>query len=155
MRVGPSQGVNAVCDLEFNITDSPGVFLGHWRSNSPFNPNLENINNTVVDVGVEPNGTYSWTLEFQCKDDELPGGGIRFAAVNFYHSKPLVDRTEFEEMVRRLRALGLGWLVDTKEGLHEVDQQSCVDAQNYPAQNAPPSWCGQSHETGQSSHLVV
>ena len=21
----------AVCDLEFNITASPGVFLGHWR----------------------------------------------------------------------------------------------------------------------------
>ena len=22
--------MNAVCDLEFNLTDAPGVFLGHW-----------------------------------------------------------------------------------------------------------------------------
>jgi hypothetical protein len=25
------RGVNAVCDLEFNLTHSPGVFMGHWR----------------------------------------------------------------------------------------------------------------------------
>merc|ERR1719262_353176 len=42
MRVGPSfSSTNAVCDLEFNISDAPGVFLGHWHSSSPFNPNLE------------------------------------------------------------------------------------------------------------------
>lgn len=148
MRVGPTigkfSGTNAVCDLEFNITGSPGVYLGHWHSNSPFNPNLQNINNTVVDVGNESNGTYSWTLEFQCKEDETPGKGIRFAAVNFYHKNPLIDKTEFDEMQARLRARGLGWILDTKEGLHMVDQKSCVDSQDYPAEDAAPSWCGQS-----------
>mmetsp|Transcript_103974 Transcript_103974/g.271493 ORF Transcript_103974/g.271493 Transcript_103974/m.271493 type:complete len:251 (+) Transcript_103974:67-819(+) len=143
MRVGPFNGTNAVCDLEFNLTGQPGVFLGHWHSSSPFNPNLEDINNTVVDVGVEANGTYSWSLEFQCKEDETPGKGIRFAAVNFYHRKPLVDRAELQEMEARLRARGLGWIVDTREGLHLVDQQFCVDAQNYPAVDAEPAWCGQ------------
>lgn len=144
MRVGPFSGTNAVCDLEFNITAAPGVFLGHWHSSSMFNPNLENINNTVVDVGVEDNGTYSWSLEFQCKEDETPGKGIRFAAVNFYHKKPLIDQREFDEMQNRLRARGLGWIIDTSEGLHMVDQKSCVDEQNYPALDAPPAWCGQS-----------
>ena len=28
---------------------------------------VEDIQNTVVDVGVAANGTYNWTLEFQCK----------------------------------------------------------------------------------------
>merc|ERR1712151_377201 len=71
MRVGPFKGTNAVCDLEFNVTEgAPGVFLGHWQSSSIFNPNLQNINNTVVDVGVAANGTYNWTLEFQCKDND-------------------------------------------------------------------------------------
>jgi hypothetical protein len=27
----------AVCDLEFNISANPGVFLGHWRGS--FRPN--------------------------------------------------------------------------------------------------------------------
>lgn len=144
MRVGPSfSSTSAVCDLEFNLTGQPGVFLGHWHSSSPFNPGLENINNTVVDVGVEANGTYSWSLEFQCKEDETPGKGIRFAAVNFYHKKPLIDQVEFQEMQTRLRARGLGWIMDTKEGLHMVDQKSCVDSQTYPAVDAKPAWCGQ------------
>eukprot|EP00931_Biecheleriopsis_adriatica_P025911 TRINITY_DN15818_c0_g1_i3.p1 TRINITY_DN15818_c0_g1~~TRINITY_DN15818_c0_g1_i3.p1 ORF type:complete len:259 (+),score=50.72 TRINITY_DN15818_c0_g1_i3:39-779(+) len=147
MRVGPFGGTNAVCDLEFNISDSPGVFLGHWHSSSPFNPNLENINNTVVDVGVADNGTYEWTLEFQCKEDEHAGKGIRFAAVNFYHRKPLIDDQEFEEMQMRLRARGLGWIIDASPGLHKVDQKSCVDVQDYPAVDAPPAWCGQALET--------
>lgn len=143
MRVGPFGGTNAVCDLEFDISDAPGVFLGHWHSSSPFNPNLENINNTIVDVGVAANGTYDWTLEFQCKEDETPGKGIRFAAVNFYHKKPLIDADEFNEMQSRLRARGLGWIIDASPNLHMVDQKTCVDEQNYPAIDAPPEWCGQ------------
>ncbi|CAK8998823.1 Hypothetical protein (Fragment), partial [Durusdinium trenchii] len=67
LNVGFGRGVNAVCDLEFNLTDHPGVFLGHWSGHSIFNPNLTDIHNTVVDVGVAANGTYNWTLEFQCK----------------------------------------------------------------------------------------
>jgi hypothetical protein len=144
MRVGPFDGTNAVCDLEFNISDAPGVFLGHWHSSSPFNPGLDDINNTIVDVGVAANGTYEWTLEFQCKEDETPGKGIRFAAVNFYHKKPMIDTSEFDEMQSRLRARGLGWIIGASPGLHMVDQKFCVDAQNYPAVDAPPSWCGQS-----------
>ena len=31
----------------------------------------EDIENTVVDVGVAANGTYNWTLEFQCKRLDL------------------------------------------------------------------------------------
>lgn len=159
MRVGPSffhgkYSTNAVCDLEFNISDAPGVFLGHWHSSSPFNPNLENINNTIVDVGVAANGTYNWTLEFQCKEDETPGKGIRFAAVNFYHKKPLIDQKEFDEMQSRLRARGLGWIIDASPGLHVVDQKSCVDAQNYPAINASPSWCGQKASKAEDTLVV-
>ena len=155
MRVGPSfSSTNAVCDLEFNLTGQPGVFLGHWHSSSPFNPGLENINNTVVDVGVEANGTYSWSLEFQCKEDETPGKGIRFAAVNFYHKKPLIDQVEFQEMQSRLRARGLGWIMDTTEGLHMVDQKSCVDAQTYPAIDAKPAWCGQETVLKRAGHNI-
>jgi len=144
LRVGPFSGTNAVCDLEFNVSDAPGVFLGHWHSSSPFNPHLENINNTLVDVGVAANGTYTWSLEFQCKPDDDPTKGIRFAAVNFYHKKPLVDKDEFAEMESRLRARGLGWIIDASPGLHMVNQKECLDAQNYPAVDAAPSWCGQS-----------
>ncbi|CAK8998804.1 Hypothetical protein (Fragment), partial [Durusdinium trenchii] len=61
LNVGFGRGVNAVCDLEFNLTDHPGVFLGHWPLGE------WDIHNTVVDVGVAANGTYNWTLEFQCK----------------------------------------------------------------------------------------
>ena len=57
----------AVCDLEFNISAAPGVFLGHWRGS--FRPDLTNINNTVIDVGVAKNGSYEWSLEFQCADN--------------------------------------------------------------------------------------
>jgi len=144
MRVGPSfSSTNAVCDLEFNISDAPGVFLGHWKSSSPFNPHLENINNTVVDVGVAANGTYNWTLEFQCKDDDDAEKGIRFIALNFYHRNPLIDQEELALMESRLRARGLGWVIDVSPGLHLVDQKTCVEANNYPAIDAPTSWCGQ------------
>eukprot|EP00439_Symbiodinium_sp_Y106_P044889 s1688_g5.t1 len=94
LNVGPGRGINAVCDLEFNITNQPGVFLGHWSGHSFFNPNLTDIANTLVDVGVAANGTYNWTLEFQCKNDDNPERGIRFAAVNFYHRNPLIDEEE-------------------------------------------------------------
>jgi len=143
MRVAPFGGTNAICDLEFNVTESPGVFLGHWHSSSPFNPSLQNINNTVVDVGLAANGTYNWTLEFQCKEYDDSSKGIRFAAVNFYHKNPLVEDEEFELMKSRLRARGLGWIIDASPGLHMVDQKQCVDAQNYPAVDAAPALCGQ------------
>lgn len=143
MRVGPFGGTNAVCDLEFNVSDAPGVFLGHWKSSSPFNPDLANINNTVVDVGLATNGTYDWTLEFQCKNDDDPTKGIRFSAVNFYHKDPLVDQSVIDLMKTRLTARGLGWIMETSPGLHIVNQKECVDASNYPAVDAGPSWCGQ------------
>ena len=50
LNFGPFKGVTAVCDLEFNITDMPGVFMGHWSQDS--RPDLHSIRNTVVDVGV-------------------------------------------------------------------------------------------------------
>ena len=115
---------------------------------------LADINHTVVDVGVAANGTYNWTLEFQCKEDDDPTKGVRFAAVNFYHKKPIVDQDEFDEMQTRLRARGLGWIIDASPGLHMVNQKQCVDAQNYPAMDAAPSWCGQS-AVGRSDTVVV
>lgn len=143
MRVGPFGGTNAVCDLEFDLTDKPGVLQGHWSGNSWFNPNLANISNTIVDVGVSPNGTYTWTLEFQCKEFDDPEKGVRFAAVNFYHKNPLVEQEEFDEMMQRLRARGLGWIVDVSPGLHMVDQKKCIDGDSYPALDAKTAFCGQ------------
>mmetsp|Transcript_120916 Transcript_120916/g.341977 ORF Transcript_120916/g.341977 Transcript_120916/m.341977 type:complete len:247 (+) Transcript_120916:52-792(+) len=132
---------DAICDLEFNITERPGQFMGHWRSTSFWNPGLDNIRNTVVDVGHEANGTYSWTLEFQCRDDSH---GINFAAVNFYHRNPLVDDSVFGEMKARLNASGLGWIMATSPGLQKIDQTPCVDGRaSYPAVDAKPAWCGQ------------
>ncbi|CAK8985351.1 unnamed protein product [Durusdinium trenchii] len=142
LNVGFGRGVNAVCDLEFNLTDHPGVFLGHWSGHSIFNPNLTDIHNTVVDVGVAANGTYNWTLEFQCKNAE-ESKGIRFAAVNFYHRKPQIDAEEFQLMMSRLRARGLGWVVDASPGLTFVDQQKCIDHDSYPSLTAKPALCGQ------------
>lgn len=142
LNVGPGKGVNAVCDLEFNLTHSPGVFMGHWSGHSIFNPNLTDIENTVVDVGVAANGTYNWTLEFQCKN-AAAASGIRFAAVNFYHRKPKIDQEEFQLMMERLRALGLGWVVDASPGLTMVDQQKCIDHQSYPPLDATAALCGQ------------
>jgi len=134
---------DAICDLEFNITDKPGAFMGHWHSSSPFNPGLDNIRNTVVDVGHEPNGTYSWSLEFQCRDDPH-GQGINFAAVNFYHKNPIVSDAELGEMKARLEARGLSWIMKTSPGLQLIDQSACVSGgAHYPAVDAQPAWCGQ------------
>ena len=97
------ENVSAVCDLEFNISASPGVFLGHWRGS--FRPGLTNINNTVLDVGVAKNGSYEWSLEFQCADNATAAAkagtpsGILFAAINFYHRLPLVGPLVLPEMV--------------------------------------------------------
>lgn len=146
LNFGPGGGQNAICDLEFNVSDKPGVFLGHWSGNSPWNPKLQNIKNTVVDVGVAANGTYTWSLEFQCKNDDDPTKGIRFAAVNFYHRNPIISDDEFNSMKERLRARGLGWIMDTSPGLHMADQKKCVDHNSYPPHDAPPHWCGQKIE---------
>lgn len=146
LNEGPGAGVNAVCDLEFNITEKLGVFMGHWSSTSFWNPNLTSIANTVVDVGVAPNGTYEWTLEFQCREFDDPGKGIRFAAVNFYHRKPVIDQSEFDSMMSRLRARGLGWVADVSPGLTMVDQQKCIDHSSYPALDAKPFLCGQGRQ---------
>jgi hypothetical protein len=94
-------------------------------------------------VGLAANGTYNWTLEFQCKDDDDPSKGIRFAAANFYHKKPVIDQWEFDLMMERLRTRGLGWMVETKPGLTMVDQQKCIDHDSYPALDAKPYLCGQ------------
>jgi len=148
LNFGPGGGSNAVCDLEFNITGRPGVFQGHWFGKR--RPDLHDIPNTLVDVGVAPNGTYTWTLEFQCAD--APDTCIHFAAVNFYHRNPLVPKAEFDDMLARFKARGLGWLVEaTKEGLTMVNQEKCVQHQSYPARDAPTHWCGQ----GPDSSLVV
>jgi len=131
---------DVICDLEFNITDQPGQFMGHWHSTSPFNPKLDDIRNSVVDVGAEANGTYSWTLEFQCRDDDK---GINFAAVNFYHKNPVVDEAVVTEMETRLRDAGLGWIMDIG-GFHFIDQKTCAEGTaQYPALDAPTAMCGQ------------
>ena len=65
----------AICDLEFNISADPGVFLGHWRGS--FRPDLTNINNTVIDVGLTKNGSYQWSLEFQCADNSTAAAKVR------------------------------------------------------------------------------
>lgn len=133
--------VDAICDLEFNITDKRGAFMGHWHSTSPFNPGLDNIRNTIVDVGHVANGTYSWTIEFQCREDSK---GINFAAVNFYHKNPLVEQSVLDEMTARLKSAGLGWLMTTTPGLQLIDQKSCVDGPaKYPPVDAGPAYCGQ------------
>mmetsp|Transcript_108527 Transcript_108527/g.317532 ORF Transcript_108527/g.317532 Transcript_108527/m.317532 type:complete len:251 (-) Transcript_108527:139-891(-) len=148
---------DAICDLEFNITNQRGAFLGHWRSTSIFNPGLASIRNTVVDVGHEANGTYSWSLEFQCRDDEK---GINFAAVNFYHRNPIVDQSVLTDMENRLKASGLGWIMETTPGLQLIDQAPCVDGRaHYPAVDAKPAYCGQgalnSVALGESAELLV
>eukprot|EP00933_Yihiella_yeosuensis_P064376 TRINITY_DN67736_c0_g1_i1.p1 TRINITY_DN67736_c0_g1~~TRINITY_DN67736_c0_g1_i1.p1 ORF type:complete len:262 (+),score=45.65 TRINITY_DN67736_c0_g1_i1:33-818(+) len=151
LHFGWGKGFNSVCDLEFDITDKPGVFMGHWSGS--MRPDLHDVHNTVVDVGVAANGTYTWTLEFQCKDDPDPNKGIHFAAVNFYHRNPLVSDEEFNGMMERLKARGLGWVVKTAPGLKMVNQKQCVDAQSYPASNAKPSYCGQSFFEGNATDL--
>lgn len=147
LNEGPGKGVNVVCDLEFDVTEQPGVFIGHWRSRSIFNPNLTNIVNTLVDVGMSENGTYSWALEFQCKEDDDAEKGIRFAAVNFYHKNPLIDQAEVDVMMRSLRDQGLGWIAQVAPGLTFVDQMKCIEHDSYPPHNAKPSLCGQSSQT--------
>jgi hypothetical protein len=133
-------GADAICDLEFNITDQPGQFLGHWHSSSPFNPGLEDIVNTVVDVGANSEGQYDWTLEFQCRDDD---NGINFAAVNFYHKNPIVDKSVTDEMADRLRASGLGWIMDIGSFFF-IDHKPCAEgSEAYPANDADPAMCGQ------------
>mmetsp|Transcript_11236 Transcript_11236/g.39854 ORF Transcript_11236/g.39854 Transcript_11236/m.39854 type:complete len:554 (-) Transcript_11236:143-1804(-) len=156
LNEGPGKGLNVVCDLEFNITDKPGVFKGHWSGHSIFNPNLTDIDNTVVDVGLAANGTYNWTLEFQCKEYDDPSIGIRFAALNFYHKKPVIDQWELDLMMDRLRARGLGWIAETTPGLTMVDQQKCIDKGSYPALDAKPYLCGQKavQEQKQKQNLI-
>lgn len=137
----------AVCDLEFDITDKPGVFLGHWAGNK--RPDLHNINNTVIDVGVAKNGTYTWVLEFQCADNSTAAAeqgtpsGITFAAINFYHKHPLEDDTVIPAMEERARARGVGWILNSKPGVHVVNQKTCVDHGTYPPVNSDTKMCGQ------------
>ncbi len=144
----------AVCDLEFNLTANPGVFLGHWRGS--FRPDLTNINNTVIDVGRSTNGSFEWTLEFQCADNVTEAAkagtpsGVIFAAINFYHRLPLVPLGTLQIMEERARARGVGWLLDAAPGLTRVDQRTCVEHHTYPPHNASTSMCGQ-----QSRHIVA
>eukprot|EP00933_Yihiella_yeosuensis_P024310 TRINITY_DN1884_c0_g1_i3.p1 TRINITY_DN1884_c0_g1~~TRINITY_DN1884_c0_g1_i3.p1 ORF type:complete len:259 (+),score=46.44 TRINITY_DN1884_c0_g1_i3:125-901(+) len=154
------KGINAICDLEFNITDEPGVFMGHWRSSSPWNPGLSDIANTVVDVGVAKNGSYDWTLEFQCKEydanDKKGRKGISFAAVNFYHRNPIISDEEFKAMQERLTARGLGWIMELDGGLHMVDQKQCIDHDSYPKTDAASNkWCGQGNTQTSSSDADI
>lgn len=142
----------SVCDLFFDVFDQqPGVFLGHWAGwlDDLFGDDLDDINNTVIDVGpLIESGQYKWTLEFQCKDNVTEAAeagtpsGIDFAAINFYHSDPLA-RADIPEMTERVRELGLGWIMDLPE-LYLVDQQTCVDDNmNYPSPDDPSYFCGQ------------
>lgn len=138
----------AVCDLEFNLTTHPGVFLGHWRGS--FRPDLTNINNTVIDVGRSKNGSFfEWTLEFQCADNFTEAAkagtpsGVIFAAINFYHRLPLVPAGTLELMEERARARGVGWLLDVAPGLTRVNQKTCVQHHTYPRHNASTRMCGQ------------
>ena len=140
--------VTSVCDLEFNISSDPGVFLGHWHGS--LRPDLDDINNTIIDVGVSPNGTYEWTLEFQCADNATAAAaagtpsGITFAAINFYHRLPLVDDDVLPAMEERARARGVGWVLDVAPGLTQPNQQTCVEHDTYPATDASTYMCGQS-----------
>jgi len=139
LNFGFSGGYNAVCDLRFNVTENPGIFVGHWSGS--MRPDLHTVSNTVIDVGVAENGTYTWSLEFQCNDD--PEKGVVFAAVNFYHRKPIVEQSEFDEMMTHFKKRGIDWVITTKPGLKMVNQKKCVDHQSYPAEDAAVHWCGQ------------
>eukprot|EP00439_Symbiodinium_sp_Y106_P038344 s1688_g4.t1 len=57
---------------------------------------------------------------------------------------PRPTKKELQEMMVRLRARGLGWVVDASPGLTRVDQQKC----SYPALDAPPAFCGQAASDG-------
>jgi len=140
LNFGAGAGANAICDLEFNVTDKKGIFIGHWQTT--LRKDLKTVSNTLVDVGMQSNGTYSWSLEFQCNDD--PSKGITFAAVNFYHRNPVISAEELKGMETALRGQGLGWVIDVSPGMTMVNQQKCIDHANYPAEDAAPHWCGQS-----------
>jgi hypothetical protein len=140
LNFGSGSGMNAICDLEFNVTKDNGIFIGHWETT--WRKDLSTVSNTLVDVGVQPNGTYSWTLEFQCTDD--PTKGITFAAINFYHRNPVISDQELSSMETILRGQGLGWVIDVSPGMTKVNQQKCIDNDSYPAVDAKPYFCGQS-----------
>jgi hypothetical protein len=142
--------VTAVCDLEFNISDQPGVFLGHWRGS--FRPDLHDINNTVIEVGLDEDGNYEWVLEFQCADNTTH---ILFSAINFYHRNPLADESVLPVMEARARDLGVGFILDTKPGITKVNQKVCVDNDYYPAEDAAPYMCGQGGRLELDSGMVV
>jgi hypothetical protein len=71
-----------------------------------------------------------------------PGSSIT-AAINFYHRQPLVEPLVLPEMESRVRARGVGWLLDASPGLTKVDQRECVEKGTYPPTNSSTKMCGQ------------
>ncbi len=74
----PYYGNIQISDLQFNVTDEPGILHGYW-------PVTKDVvyPDTVAAVG-EPDVVgepYRWALEVQCVDDS---DGIIFVGINFY-----------------------------------------------------------------------
>ena len=55
----------------------------------------------------------------------------------------MIPKAEFNSMLERLQACGLGWIVNVSRGLMMVNQEKCILWGAYPALDADPYLCGQ------------
>jgi hypothetical protein len=107
-------------DLRFNVTETPGVFVGIWNQKGlPILSKLK-FPDTVVDVGLNADGSYDWVIEFQCIETF---GVVAFYAFNFYSTTNSMEF--FEPMKESFLKAGLGEFCDFGPDLHVIDHTGC------------------------------
>ena len=111
-------------DLEFNLTSTPGFFLGTWG----VLPGVV-FPDTVVDVGpVLASGQYEWAIELQCVQVAHNGAAseeVVFVGINFYHTDPTPGAEALGAMLAAARARGLGVYMNHSFGVYTVPQGNC------------------------------
>ena len=110
-------------DLEFNLTATPGYFLGYWG----VLPGVV-FPDTVVDVGpVLASGQYAWVIELQCVQVSVNATAteVAFVGINFYNSQPTPGAAVLEGMLAAGRARGLGVYMNHSFGVYTVPQVNC------------------------------
>ena len=104
--------------LHFNLTKTPGYFLGFWK----VIPGVL-FPDTVVDVYEDSEGVYEWVIEFQCVEKL---DRVLFVGINWYSRESQVSEEYYEDLLKVARSRGLGVYMDKGEGVFRVDQKNCT-----------------------------
>ena len=113
--------------LRFDITDTPGFFIGEQSVVKQIK-----FPDTVIDYKLSEDGSeYEWIIEFQC-DEAL--GRILFTGINFYARHHDVTDEYYNEFIQAGRDRGIGVYMDAGFGLTKVAHPSTCWYNNVSAE---------------------